>query len=107
MKKSTILVLLLGLFLTACAQHNGAVVIRTLPEGAEVVDLKSGVVMGVTPLKYWWRDDDSTREFVNIRAHKEGYHDKTNSFWVDLRHKSREEALENAQPVDMIMEKRQ
>jgi hypothetical protein len=107
MKKSTILMLLLSLFLTACAQHNGAVVIRTQPEGAEIVDVKSGVSLGVTPLTYWWRDDDSTQKFVNIRAQKEGYRDKTNSFWVDLRHKSRDEALENAQPVDMIMDQRQ
>ncbi len=96
----------MSLLLAGCAQHHGAVVVRTQPVGAEVVDVKTGVIMGVTPLQYWWRDDNITRKFVNIRVQKEGYRDKTNSFWVDLRHDSRQAALENAQPVQMALDKR-
>ena len=69
-----------------------------------MVDVKTGVIMGITPLQYWWRDDGLTRKFVNIRVQKEGYRDKTNSFWVDLRHTSRDDALENAQPVQMALD---
>jgi len=105
MKKLTIPLLLLSLFLTGCAQHHGAVVVQSLPAGADVVDVKTGVTMGVTPLKYWWRDDSVTRKFVNIRVQKEGYHDKTNSFWVDLRHKDRQSALDSAQPIQMTLDK--
>ena len=104
MKKLTILVLLASLFLSACA-HHGAAYIQTRPDGAEVVDVKTGVSLGVTPFKYWWRDDSVSRKFVNIRVQKEGYRDKTNSFWVDLRHDNRKAALENAQSIEMLLEK--
>lgn len=98
--------LLMSVFLSACA-HHGAAFIHSRPSGAEVVDVKTGVVLGVTPVKVWWRDDSISRKFVNIRVQKEGYLDKTNSFWVDLRHDNREAALENAQSVDMILDKDQ
>lgn len=104
MKKLSALIPLIILFLSACA-HHGAAAIKSRPSGAEVVDVKTGVLLGVTPFRHWWRDDASSRKFVNIRVQKEGYHDKTNSFWIDLRHDSRKSALENAQPVDMILEK--
>ena len=105
MKKLTALVLALSIFLSACA-HHGAAAIQSRPAGAEVVDVKTGVVLGVTPVKVWWRDDSISRKFVNIRVQKEGYLDKTNSFWVDLRHDSRKTALENPQSVEMILEKK-
>ncbi len=103
MKKLTALVPLLILFLSACANHGAALIISR-PSGAEVVDVKTGVLLGVTPVKVRWRDDSITRKFVNIRVQKEGYRDKTTSFWVDLRHDSRKSALENAQSVDMILD---
>lgn len=104
MKKTILLILLSSLFLSACA-HHGAAYIHSTPSGAEVVDVKTGISMGVTPFKYWWRDDAASRKFVNIRVHKEGYRDKTNSFWVDLRHENRKAALENPQSVEMVLEK--
>ena len=104
MKKLSALVLTLSVLLSACA-HHGAAAIYSRPSGAEVIDVKTGVALGVTPVKVWWRDDSISRKFVNIRVQKEGYRDKTNSFWVDLRHDSRETALENAQPVEMILDK--
>ena len=104
MKRLTSLILLFSLLLSACAQH-GAAYIQTRPPGAEVVDVKTGVALGVTPFKYWWRDDSVSRKFVNIRVHKEGYRDKTNSFWVDLRHDSRKTALDNAQTIEMVLQK--
>jgi len=106
MKKLTLLVLVLSVLLSACAKH-GAAYIHSRPPGAEVVDVKTGVLMGVTPVKYWWRDDSQSRKFINIRVQKEGYQDKTNSFWVDLRFDSRKAALENAQSVEMVLDKDQ
>jgi hypothetical protein len=105
MNKSISLIPLLSLFLSACAAHHGAANIYSEPSGAEVVDVKSGVLLGVTPFTSWWRDDSVSRKFVNIRVQKEGYRDKTNSFWVTLRHDSRESAVENAQTVEMTLDK--
>jgi len=105
-KLSMMALLASSLFISACAsQNNGAALIETQPSGAEVVNVKTGVVLGVTPVKVWWRDDGESRLFVNIRVQKSGYQDKTNSFWVNLRHKTREDALEDPQNVKMIMQK--
>lgn len=106
MKLRILPIFLLSLLLTACVEHHGAVVVRSQPQGAEVVDVKSGIVLGVTPFRYWWRDDSLNRKFVNIRVQKEGYADKTNSFWVDLNHKNKDDAVENAQAVQMNLDKR-
>jgi hypothetical protein len=65
------------------------------------------VVLGVTPIKAWWRDDSQLRKFVNIRVQKEGYLDKTSSFWLTLRHKTRESAMQNPQSVELVLEKKQ
>lgn len=97
---------MMSFFLAACA-HHGAAYIETQPSGAEVVDAKSGVVLGVTPIKVWWQDDSQSRKFVNIRVQKEGYLDKTSSFWLTLRHSSRESALQNPQSVEMVLDKKQ
>ena len=103
MKKITI-ALLASFLLSACA-HHGAADIRTQPPGAEVVDAKTGTIMGVTPVKVWWKEGSETRKFVNIRIQKEGYQDKTSSFWVTLRHATRQGALDNAQSVEMALDK--
>lgn len=106
MKLRIFWIILLNLLLVACVQHHGAVVVRSQPQGAEVVDVKTGMVLGVTPFRYWWRDDSLSRKFVNIRAQKDGYADKTNSFWVDLNHENKDDALEDAQTVQMHLDKR-
>ncbi|MEE9447157.1 MAG: hypothetical protein V3V09_04310 [Arenicellales bacterium] len=103
-KLITSLLLTSVLFLSACA-HHGAAYIQSRPTGAEVVDLKTGVILGVTPVKVWWEEPKQSRKFVNIRIQKEGYQDKTSSFWVTLRHSDREKALTNAQSVEMTLDK--
>ncbi len=105
MKKLSIVLLFVSFFLGACA-HHGAAYIETQPSGAEVVDAKTGVVLGVTPIKVWWQDDSQARKFVNIRVQKEGYLDKTSSFWLTLRHATRESALANPQSVEMVLDKK-
>ena len=104
-KLSLVMLIAASLFLSACAsQNHGAALIESVPEGAEVVNAKTGVILGVTPVKVWWREDGESRLFVNIRVQKPGYQDKTNSFWVTLRHKNREEALSDPQSVKMILD---
>ncbi len=90
--------------LAGCANH-GAALIRTQPDGAEVVNLSDDTVLGVTPVKVWWREGTEKRKFVNIRVQKEGYRDKTSSFWVTLRHASKEAALDEPQFVEIKLDK--
>ena len=103
-KLSLALFALFTLALAGCAQH-GAAMIRSQPSGAEVVDLDNDTLMGVTPVKVWWKESGAKRKFVNIRLQKEGYRDKTTSFWVSLRHASRSSAVGNPQSVEVTLDK--
>ncbi len=91
------------LMLASCA-HHGAALIESNPSGAEVVDVNEGTLLGVTPFISRWKESGE-RKFVNIRIQKEGYADKTTSFWVSLRHRSRDAAIENAQSIEMNLDK--
>ena len=104
--KKIISILLVGaaLTLSGCASF-GAAEIRSEPSGAQVVDAKTGVLLGVTPVVVTWREDGESSKFVNIRVQKSGYEDKTNPFWVTLRHDSREKAKKDPQSVKMTLEK--
>ncbi len=95
---------LLSLTLAGCA-HHGAALIMSQPKGAEVVDLDNDTLVGVTPVKVWWKESGNQRKFVNIRLQKEGYRDKTTSFWVTLRHSSRDSAVNNPQSVEVTLDK--
>ena len=96
-----------GLVLTglaACA-HHGAAQISSIPSGAEVVDMDGDVLLGVTPVKVWWKENKESRKFINVRIQKDGYRDKTTSFWVTLRHSTRDSAVENPQMVEISLDK--
>ena len=92
------------LALSGCANH-GAALIKTIPEGVEVVNLADDTVLGVTPVTVWWREGAEKRKFVNIRLQKVGYRDKTSSFWVTLRHGSKDAALAEPQFVEIKLDK--
>ena len=94
------LILLLG----ACANH-GAALIETIPEGAEVVNMDDDTLLGIAPVKVWWREGSEKRKFINVRVQKPGYRDKTSSFWVTLRHKNKQSALQEPQYVEIKMDK--
>lgn len=67
--------------------------------------MSDDTVFGVTPVKVWWKEHGERRVFVNVRLQKEGYRDKTISFWVNLDHANREDALKNAPPVEVNLDK--
>jgi hypothetical protein len=90
--------------LGGCA-HYGAARINSVPPGAEVVNLADDTVLGVTPVSVWWKEDSDKPKFINIRLQKAGYRDKVTAFWVNLRHGSKSEALENPQEVNVEMER--
>ena len=89
---------------SGCSYRYGAVFIETEPEGAEVVDMQDSTVLGISPVKVWRREWKESRRFVNIRLHKDGYQDKTTSFWVNLRHDDKESALRDPQRVQIELE---
>ena len=99
-----LLVLLFPLF-TACGAHHGAALIKSVPSGVEVVNMEDDTVVGITPVKVWYKESEEERKFVNVRLQKEGYQDKTASFWVSLRHRSQKSALKNPQFVEIEMDK--
>lgn len=89
---------------TGCASHYGAAHIRSVPAGAEVVSLEDDTVLGLTPVKVWWKDTAEDRKFINVRFTKEGYRDKTSAFWVNMRHRSKGAALNEPQQVNVELE---
>ncbi|MDH3692360.1 MAG: hypothetical protein OEU36_23240 [Gammaproteobacteria bacterium] len=93
------------LFLAGCSSHYGAVMIESEPGGAEVVNLETDYVMGTTPIKYWWKSPSSARQFVNVRVQKEGFKDKTTSFWINPRHSSKQDALDDPNYLKVTLEK--
>ena len=90
--------------LGGCANH-GAALIKTEPPGAEVVNLEDDTVLGVSPVKVWWREGGDKRKFINVRVQKDGFRDKTTSFWVTLRHSNKESALLEPQFVEIKLDK--
>ena len=92
--------------LVGCSQHHyGAALMKSDPAGAEVVDLSDDSLIGITPVKAWWDTGDDTRKFVNIRFQKDGYRDKTMSFWLNSRHGSREDAVAKPQLVETKLDR--
>lgn len=95
----------LGTFFVSGCSHYAAVLIESVPDGAEVVNMNNDSVMGTTPIKYWWKSPSSDRQFVNVRLQKEGFRDKTTSFWINLRHSSKQDALSEPQYLRVTLEK--
>jgi hypothetical protein len=91
--------------IVGCSKHYGAALMKSDPPGAEVVDLSDDSLIGITPVKAWWKTGDDSRKFVNIRFQKDGYRDKTMSFWLNTRHASREDAVAKPQLVETSLEK--
>lgn len=99
--------LLLLLSLGACGQTMyGVVKIESIPSGAEVVNLKDDTHLGMTPLLVTWESDDEDTRYATVELRKLGYVEKITSFWVKMRHKSKEAASLEAQPVIIELKKR-
>jgi len=90
--------------LTGCATYGGTnygvTMIKSIPEGVHVLDMEDGSVIGITPVKYLWHSKDTSRKFMNVRLHKEGYKDAIKSFWLSLEHGSKKAAFANPQLVE-------
>ena len=94
--------------LTGCGSSKtyGAVKFITMPQGAEVVNLKDDATLGMTPVMVTWEGEDAKPEYVTVEFTKKGYQNEITSFWVNTRHESREAAAVEPQPVTVELEKR-
>ena len=84
----------------------GAVKFITMPQGAEVVNLKDDANMGMTPVLVTWEGEDGKSEYVTVEITKKGFQNEITSFWVNTRHETREAAASEPQPVTVELNKR-
>ena len=52
----------MALLATAGCANHGAALIKTIPEGVEVVNLADDTVLGLTPVTVWWREGTEKRK---------------------------------------------
>lgn len=106
------IMLALTAMLSGCAaiglggKHYGAVNFYSEPAGAEVVNLQDDTNLGTTPVAVWWESNDSKPIHVTVEFRKQGYKEKITSFWVNTRHGSIKEAVDNAKPMKIQLTKR-
>lgn len=89
--------------MTGCATKYGAAEFRSEPDGVQVFDMEDGSVIGVTPVRYLWRSKETNRKFMNVRMQKDGYRDVVKSFWLNLDHGSKGDAIKNPQAVQFTL----
>jgi len=104
--RSFLSIFALCLTLSACGAHYGAARFVSDPPGAEVINLDDGTVIGITPVTMFWKDSSDARQHPAIRLKKDGYYEKVSSFWLSMRHGNQKEAIENAQLVEIKMQKK-
>ena len=93
------------LLMTGCA-HYGAVQFITDPPGAEIINLRDDTTIGTTPKKVWWKEKDGQPKHVTVHFVKEGYRERITNIWVNMLYSSKEEALANAKPLEISLEKK-
>lgn len=95
-------------FLCGCTSTKmyGSAKFVSTPAGAEVINLKDDTNMGMTPVLVTWEGEEEKPEHVTVEFRKTGYREKITSFYVNKRHKTREEAAASPQPVSVELEKR-
>ena len=107
LKKASLYFLLLAsmVHLSACTTHYGAANIVSSPAGAEVVNGENNEVLGHTPLTVHWQNSSKKRQTIILKLEKSGYYPKTSSFWLEMRSLNAKAAKQNAQLVEIEMQK--
>lgn len=103
-----LLVLGVATQLTGCGDKTtyGVVQFITLPEGAEVMNLKDDANLGMTPVNVTWEGENGGSEYVTVEFTKTGYQNEITSFWVNTRHETREDASAAPQPITVELQRR-
>ncbi len=96
--KLTLAIPVLLLAVSGCSSY-GAAKIQSVPSGAEVLNLEDDSLLGTTPVMIHWKNDREESKLITVRFRKVGYNDKVTAFWVNMRHRSRADAENEAQPV--------
>ena len=96
--------IMFALSLSGCATYYGATRIQSVPSGAQVIDMEDGSIVGVTPTLYLRKDNSDLRQTIIIRFKKDGYYDKTSSFWMEMRLTSAEDAKKNSALVEIELQ---
>lgn len=91
--------------MTGCA-HYGAAQFITDPPGAEIINLRDDTTLGTTPVKVYWKESDGQPKHVTVQFVKEGYRERITNIWVNMIYSSKDEALANAKPVQISLEKK-
>jgi len=105
--RSTLLILAgtAALLAGGCAgERYGAADINSVPEGADIINLKDNTNLGRTPAQVVWSGEEGS-EKVTVQLQKNGYHSTITSFWINKRHKSETAAREQAIDVHGELEK--
>ena len=100
--RQLVFALTLPLLIISCSgSHYGAAKLSSVPDGAEVINIDTGTVLGVTPTEVWWESGSGKKQLINVRLRKAGFYDKLATFWLSMRHSSSQAALNNAQKVEV------
>ena len=102
-----LMVMILILFTSGCVNYYGVAAFRSEPPGVQVYDMEDGTAIGTTPVDFLWRADKQGRKYLNVRMHKEGYRDRTTSFWLNVSHRSSKQAYANPQLYKFELETEQ
>ena len=97
--------LLLAAGCSSSAVKYGSARISSRPEGAEVINLKDESNLGVTPVNVSFGGKGDTAEFVTVQLRKPGYIDRITSFWINRRHKTKQDADDQAIDISVELEK--
>ncbi|MEO0367202.1 MAG: hypothetical protein AAF197_00295 [Pseudomonadota bacterium] len=99
---------LILLALSACASgpYYGAAKIVSEPSGAEVINLKDGSLLGITPTTVWWKEPTSDQQEITLRLKLDGYYDKVAPFWLSMRHETQQSALDSPTLVEASLLRR-
>ena len=94
------------MLISACSTHHGAARIVSIPAGAKVVSIDDGSVIGTTPLVLNFKTTNPERQHLPIKLVKDGYYDKVESFWLNMRHASQKAAEREPNIVEIQLVKR-
>ena len=103
-KSIIIFSLSLLLNLSGCASYYGAARLISDPPGAEVINLEDNSIVGITPTVVSLKGKSERRQHIILRFKKDGYYDKTDSFWMSMRHRSLDRAKQDLQLLEVEMQ---
>ena len=70
------------------------------PPGAEVVDMKTGSLLGTTPLDLTWERDEFRAEYMMLQLSKQGFKPQPTTFFIHPIYASEQDALEQPQIIN-------